>query len=113
MIINTNVRYQILSFILSDITKNNFELTLNSKEEEKFLIAHDDSLFDDQLRRICNIDVSDIKTKTDIKISQVILVEAKKNPKKNALIEKLISDGFTYNKVHYVRYGKSGSQGLS
>lgn len=68
-------------------------------------------MFDDQLEKICGDSFIRDETKNIIKIPQVILVEAKKSKTKNKYIEKLITDGFYYNGVHYIRYGKSASQG--
>lgn len=40
-----------------------------------------------------------------------MLVVAKKNPKQEESLRKILNDGFTYNGVHYSRFGKSASQG--
>lgn len=79
-----------------------------------FLIEHDDSLFTDQLKKLCGksfLEGSQTRKVKNIRIPQVILVKAKKNQKQKKQITKLISDGFKYNGNHFVRYGKSGSQG--
>ena len=40
-----------------------------------------------------------------------MLVVAKKNPKQEESLRKILNDGFTYNGIHYSRFGKSASQG--
>jgi hypothetical protein len=44
------------------------------------------------------------------KISELIYVEAKHNKKRKPLLEKLLREGFNYNHIHYIRFGKSSSQ---
>ena len=44
-------------------------------------------------------------------ISEIILVVAKKNPKQEKDLRYILENGFTYNGVHYSRFGKSASQG--
>lgn len=75
-----------------------------------YLIDHDDSLFDDQLRRIAEDSFWSIPYTNRIRIPQLILVEAKKNPKLEPRIRELIRNGFSLNGTHYIRYGKSASQ---
>lgn len=40
-----------------------------------------------------------------------MLVVAKKNPKQEEFLRRILNDGFTYNGIHYSRFGKSASQG--
>ena len=40
-----------------------------------------------------------------------MLVVAKKNPKQEESLRRILNDGFTYNGIHYSRFGKSASQG--
>lgn len=44
-------------------------------------------------------------------ISEIILVVAKKNPKQEEQLRHILDVGFTYNGIHYSRFGKSASQG--
>jgi len=44
-------------------------------------------------------------------ISEIILMVAKKNPKQESALRQILDTGFTYNGVHYTRFGKSASQG--
>lgn len=81
-------------------------------EEEKtpYLIDHDDSLFDDQLRKLAGGTFWRVPYSNRIRIPQLVLVEAKKNQKLEPRIREIIRNGFTLNGTHYVRYGKSASQ---
>ena len=36
---------------------------------------------------------------------------AKKNPKQESALRQILNTGFTYNGIHYTRFGKSASQG--
>lgn len=40
-----------------------------------------------------------------------MLVVAKKNPKQEESLRRILNDGLTYNGIHYSRFGKSASQG--
>lgn len=44
-------------------------------------------------------------------INEIILVVAKKNPKQEKDLRHILDKGFTYNGIHYTRFGKSASQG--
>lgn len=44
-------------------------------------------------------------------INEVVLVVAKKNPKQEQALRHILDVGFTYNGIHYSRFGKSASQG--
>lgn len=44
-------------------------------------------------------------------MSEIILVVAKKNPKQEKDLRYILDKGFTYNGIHYTRFGKSASQG--
>lgn len=46
-------------------------------------------------------------------ITELILVVAKKNPKQEKDLRYILSNGFSYNGIHYTRFGKSASQGKS
>ena len=52
-----------------------------------------------------------MRGKDTIRIDEIILVEARKSKNNAKTIEYLICNGFDYNDVHYVRFGKSSSQG--
>ena len=90
---------------IREIIKQNYNVKLTKDEEIKkdYIIQQLDSLLFDQLRQI--------RGKDSIRINELILVVAKKNKKTAESTKKLLSDGFNYNSVHYVRFGKSSAQG--
>lgn len=104
-------RYQILKINLNLLIKNEFNFSLDCHEESPYIITQDNSLFIEQLKRIFGDKFIYKDGDVNVRIPQIILVEARKNAKKNEYIEKLIRDGFKYNQKQYVRYGKSASQG--
>lgn len=60
---------------------------------------------------LCGDEFITKKGSNNVKIPHVVIVEAKKSDGNKKYIEKLLDEGFNYNDKHYVRYGKSGSQG--
>jgi len=85
------------------IIDNNSDLKLDTDQQQEYLIKQSNSLLFDQIERI--------RGSRSLHISEFILVEAKKNPKLQDKLECLLNDGFYYNGFHYVRFGKSASQG--
>lgn len=69
----------------------------------EYLIDQGDSLLLDQIERIRG-EFSD-------RVNEMILIEAPRNPKKELELRRILNDGFSYNGTHYVRFGKSASQG--
>lgn len=67
------------------------------------MIEQGDSLLFDQIERL--------REKFSAHINEIILVVAKKNPKQEESLRKILKNGFTYNNIHYSRFGKSASQG--
>lgn len=96
--------------MLDDESGAEFNLAMSIEEEREHLITLDDSLFLDQIGRIDGDLFKADKTHMTIRVPQVILVEARKNPKKDASIRRLIKEGFAFNGERFVRYGKSASQ---
>jgi hypothetical protein len=98
-------QYELIKLTLNQIIAKDFDVNYTSEQEDEkqLVIAQQDSLEFDQIRRIRGYDTTRIK--------EMILVEAKKNPKKDKELRQLINDGFLYNGIHYVRFGKSSSQG--
>ena len=52
-----------------------------------------------------------LRGKESLHISELILLEAKKNPKTEIELKQILTDGFIFNGIKYVRFGKSNSQG--
>ena len=90
---------------IREIVKQNYNVKLTKDEEIKkdYVIQQLDSLLFDQLRQI--------RGKDSPRINELILVIAKKTKKKEDLTKKLLYEGFNYNNVHYVRFGKSSAEG--
>lgn len=85
------------------IISNAYKIKLTEDEELEYLIAQSSSLLFDQIERI--------RGSFSDRINEFVLVEAKKNPKIENQLEYILNNGFEYNDVHYVRFGKSASQG--
>ena len=79
------------------------QIDRDTEIEKEYVIAQRDSLLFDQIERL--------RGKTTKHISEVILVVAKKNPKQEKDLRHILKEGFTYNGIHYSRFGKSASQG--
>ena len=85
------------------IIKNAYNVKLSQEDEQEYLIEQSNSLLFDQIERI--------RGNFSERINEFILVEAPKNPKTESELRYILNNGFTYNGVHYVRFGKSASQG--
>ncbi len=85
--------------------KQNFNAIITRDKEisEEYLIAQGNSPLFDQIERL--------RGEFSSHISEVILVVAKKNPKQEKDLRYILDNGFTYNGIHYSRFGKSASQG--
>ncbi|MFJ3388781.1 hypothetical protein [Lysinibacillus sp. NPDC086135] len=93
--------YSLLKIKISQIIKANFNLVI--EEESNFLVRLPNSPLFDQLKIV--------RSKDTDKISELIFVEAKRNKKQEQSLIKILNEGFTYNGVKFVRFGKSPSQG--
>lgn len=71
--------------------------------ENEYLIEQGDSPLFDQIEKL--------RGRKTTHISEIILMVAKKNPKQESALRQILDTGFTYNGVHYTRFGKSASQG--
>ena len=84
---------------------DDYSVSLDRKKEidNEYLITQGTSLLFDQIERIRGFKTMHIK--------ELILVVAKKNPKQEKYLRDILNNGFTYNGIHYSRFGKSASQG--
>lgn len=78
-------------------------MSIDEEIENEYLITQGTSPLFDQVERIRGRSASHIK--------EVILVVAKKNPNQENDLRNILNNGFTYNGIHYSRFGKSASQG--
>lgn len=85
---------------------------VTTQDQEFVYIKQPDSLFLEQLRKITG------KSVNDTNLDELILLKAPKPSKGKssgnsgeALLRRILNEGFYVNHTHYVRYGKSASQG--
>ncbi len=98
-------QYTLVKLPLKEIVKHNFTVNMDKETEisNGYLVAQGDSLLFDQIERL--------RGRASTHIDEVILVVAKKNPKLEKELKYLLNNGFSYNGIHYSRFGKSASQG--
>ncbi len=89
---------------LKELIRQNFDMNLSRDQEiEKgYFITQESSLLFDQIERLRGIPSSHI--------NEVILLTAKKNPRQEKDLRRVLKEGFYYNGTHYSRFGKSASQ---
>lgn len=73
--------------------------------DSEYIIKQGDSPLFDQIEQLRGSHTNHI--------TELILVVAKKNPKQEKDLRHILSNGFSYNGIHYTRFGKSASQGKS
>ena len=100
-----NTQYTLVKIPIKELIDNNFDVTITREEEIKkeYLVTQGDSLLLDQIERI--------RGRKSKHISEIVIVVAKKNPKQEEQLRHILKNGFTYNSIHYIRFGKSASQG--
>lgn len=96
-------QYSLLKFPIKLLIKSDYIVSLTSEEEDTYTIQQGDSLLFDQIERL--------RGSFSSKVKELILIEAPKNPKTESSLKEILDEGFYYNGVHYVRFGKSASQG--
>lgn len=98
------MQYTLIKIPIKELIKQDFNVTVSKEREinEEFLIAQGNSPLFDQIERL--------RGRFSPHISEIILVTAKKNPKQEKDLRFLLKNGFTYNGIHYSRFGKSASQ---
>ena len=98
-------QYTLVKIPIRELIKQKFNATVTRDKEisEEYLIAQGDSPLFDQIERL--------RGEFSSHISEIILVVAKKNPKQEKDLKYILDKGFTYNDIHYSRFGKSASQG--
>lgn len=96
-------QYTLAKIPIKLIIKNTYNIKLSNEDETEYLIKQSSSILFDQIERI--------RGNFSERINEFILVEAPKNPKTESELKYILNNGFTYNDVNYVRFGKSASQG--
>ena len=100
-----NIQYTLVKIPIKDIINQDYNVVVDRDTEIKneYLITQGTSLLFDQIERL--------RGEFSSHINEVILVVAKKNPKQEEYLRHILNEGFTYNGIHYSRFGKSASQG--
>ena len=100
-----NNLYTLIKIPIKLLIDNNFDVIIdrNTELSNEYLITQGDSLLLDQIERI--------RGRKSNHIKELIIVVAKKNPKQEESLRHILNVGFTYNGIHYKRFGKSASQG--
>lgn len=100
-----NNLYTLIKIPIKDLINNDFNMNITRDEEidKEYLINQGDSLLLDQIERI--------RGRKSKHINEIIIIVAKKNPKQEEHLRYILNKGFTYNGIHYLRFGKSASQG--
>jgi len=93
-------QYDILSITIQQIIKADFDLHID--DETLYIIQQQDSPLFNQIELI--------RGYPSLKIKELIYVEATHSKNRKPKLEKLLKNGFKYNDIQYVRFGKSGSQ---
>jgi len=98
-------QYTLFKIPIKEIINNDYNLKVTTEYaiKNQYLIAQPSSLFFDQIERL--------RGNFSEHISEVILIEAKKNPKTQEQLEYILNNGFILNGIKYIRFGKSASQG--
>lgn len=91
-------QYTLIKIPIKEIIEQNFDV----KPDNKYIVKQGDSLLFDQIERI--------RGNRSSHINEIILVDAKKNPKTEQHLRHILDNGFIYNKILYRRFGKSASQ---
>lgn len=98
-------QYTLIKLPMKEIISQNYQVRLTPAQEleSEYLIEQPDSLIFDQIARLRGVPSKHI--------SEMILVVAKKNPRQEEALRRILTEGFFYNGLHYARFGKSASQG--
>ena len=105
MMKKNNSLYTLIKIPIKLLIDNEYVIDIdrNTEIKNEYLITQGDSLLLDQIERI--------RGKKTKHINEIIIVTAKKNPKQEEYLRHILDKGFIYNGVHYMRFGKSASQG--
>ena len=100
-----NIQYTLVKIPIKELINQDYNVVIDRDTEIKneYLITQGTSLLFDQIERL--------RGRFTSHINEVILVVAKKNPKQEEYLRHILNEGFTYNGIHYSRFGKSASQG--
>lgn len=97
-----NTQYYIPCIPVDELIEANYDLRKRKIDEAPYLISTLISPLIYQMQRITG--------KKTIYPKEIVYLEAKHNKAKHPQYRKIMADGFNYNGIHYVRFGKSASQ---
>lgn len=100
-----NIRYIMFKLPIRELIAQDFDVFMDDDYaiSKGYLIAQGPSLLFDQIEML--------RGHFSSRINEFVLVEAKKNPKLQDALVKILDEGFTLNGIHYNRFGKSAAQG--
>lgn len=98
-------QFTLVKLPIKELIKQDYNINIDRKTEidKEYLIEQGDSLLFDQIARL--------RGSSSCHITELILMVAKKNPNQEQALRYVLEHGFTYNNIHYSRFGKSASQG--
>ena len=98
-------QYTLVKIPIKEIIKQDYdvELTQDQEIDSEYLIKQGNAPLFDQIEML--------RGKFSDRINEIILVVAKKNKNQEENLRYILDSGFTYNGIHYKRFGKSASQG--
>lgn len=98
-------QYTLVKIPIKEIIKQEYdvELTQDQEIDNEYLIKQGTSPFFDQIEMLRGYFCE--------RINEIVLVIAKKNSSQEEYLKYILDNGFSYNGVHYKRFGKSASQG--
>ncbi len=98
-------QYTLFKLPIKEIITQNYHVQMdrNTALDHEYLIKQGDSLFFDQIERL--------RGKPARHMKEIVLVEARKNPRQENELRHILLNGFSLNGIHYSRFGKSASQG--
>lgn len=98
-------QYTLIKIPIKEIISAEYDVCISREKEIKneYIITQGDSPLFDYIETLRGFHSSHI--------FEIILVVAKKNPKQEEHLRHILEHGFTYNGLHFLRFGKSASQG--
>jgi hypothetical protein len=96
-------QFQLIKIPIKEIIQNNYTINFKPDYEEQYIIKQGTSLLFDQIEQL--------RGKFSERINELILVEAPKNKNTETELMYILNNGFKYNNIKYIRFGKSQSQG--
>ena len=98
-------QYTLVKIPIKEIIKQEYEVELTQDQEinNEYLIKQGSSPLFDQIEMLRGYPCE--------RINEIILVIAKKDKNQEKYLKYILDIGFTYNGIHYKRFGKSASQG--